>query len=115
MTYQIGSPAVAGQKHGGEYAMGHVDVEAPTAAELKKAERKAARKAEKKAEKKVRFFTFFLFLKTEKIIIFDYRPARRTRTVKRTRRIRKTRKTRRIRRTRRERRTRSKYSSELQF
>ena len=39
--------------------MGHVDVEAPTAAELKKAERKAARKAEKKAEKKVRFFTFF--------------------------------------------------------
>ena len=42
--------------------MGHVDVEAPTAAELKKAERKAARKAEKKAEKKVRFFTFSLLI-----------------------------------------------------
>ena len=42
--------------------MGHVDVEAPTAAELKKAERKAARKAEKKAEKKVQIFTFSLLV-----------------------------------------------------
>ena len=62
LTHQKGSPAVAGQKHGGEYAMGHVDVEAPTAAELKKAERKAARKAEKKAEKKVQIFTFSLLV-----------------------------------------------------
>ena len=55
-NFKKGSPAVAGQKHGGHYAMGHVDepvldIEAPTAADLKK----AAHKAEKKAEKKVFF------------------------------------------------------------
>merc|ERR1711937_958807 len=73
-----GSPAVAGQKHG--HAMGHVDIEAPSAADVKKAERKAARKAEKKAEKK------------------DGKRTRMARRIRRTRRTRKIRRTRRARR-----------------